>query len=187
MDGFDTFLLYSAIHNHFTSPSYDFFKYQGKTRVKFETYNKRKDKYQFDRLGKLIDPRLRLVASNVEGIKWIGDIVGPAGAEAQVKHQKYLDSASHYFKQELNTLDPDGNNYRGANPLLAQLYFRKKLSLETLCLINNLVDFTSLWKDSCSTDPLIGQLIVKIEKYSKFISYDSRKIQQIFHEFCISK
>ena len=45
--GFAAFALYNALKLHFTSDSYDFIKYHGKTNVSTQTFMKRKDKYSF--------------------------------------------------------------------------------------------------------------------------------------------
>ena len=45
--GFAAFALYNALKLHFTSDSYDYFKYHGKTNVSKQTFTTRKDKYQF--------------------------------------------------------------------------------------------------------------------------------------------
>jgi len=50
--GFAAFALYNALKTHFTSTSYDFFKYNGKTNVSKETFMKHKSKYQFYKLSR---------------------------------------------------------------------------------------------------------------------------------------
>jgi len=45
--GFSAFALYNAIKLHFTTDSYDYFKYHGKTNVTRDNFAIRKDKYTF--------------------------------------------------------------------------------------------------------------------------------------------
>lgn len=52
MNGFETYKMYVALKNHFTSATYDYFRYSGKTRASLKTYDTRKDKYFFEKLGR---------------------------------------------------------------------------------------------------------------------------------------
>ena len=51
MNEFDACQLYMALKLHFTT-KYDYFKYNGKTKLTVPQFNKRKDKYQFVRLAR---------------------------------------------------------------------------------------------------------------------------------------
>lgn len=187
MDGFDAYQLFVALRNHFTpGSSYDYIKYGGKTNCTYASYNKRKDKFLFDKLARLPNPRLRTVCAMVEGIDWINDVNGDKGREAQLKHQKYMDTAAYSFKQELPSLPSPLAvlvSCENGVPPLAQLYFQKKVSLETLVIVNNLVDFVSIWNKKIPNDPLVQSLIHKIVKFSPFFGYEKPKIQQIFVDF----
>jgi hypothetical protein len=186
MDGFDGYKLFVGIRNHFTTDSYDFVKYQGKTKVTYAAYAKRKDLHRFEKLARQSNAKMLLVSSFIEGCHWINDIVGDKGYDAMIKHQKYLEATAYNFKNELQDLpQPLGNlvGCKDGTPKLAQLYFQKKVSLETLVLIDNLVDFVSIWRDNQSSDPLISALIKTICKYRPFVEYDKEKIKQIFVDF----
>ena len=52
MSPFEAYKLYTAIKNHFTTESYDYFKYNGKVRASEHTFETRKDKYMFYKLSK---------------------------------------------------------------------------------------------------------------------------------------
>ena len=54
--GFAAFALYNALKLHFTSESYDYFKYNGKTNVSPQSFMTRKDKYQFYKLSRKYNP-----------------------------------------------------------------------------------------------------------------------------------
>lgn len=190
MDGFDAYKLFSGIRNHFTT-DYDYIKYNGKTNVSLASYNRRKDRFMFDKLARCTDARLRIVCAMAEGITWVGDVAGDPGASAQTKHQKYLDATTYHFKQELNGLPQPLSvlvgSSKGQSPKLAQLYFQKKVALETLVLIDTLVDFVSIWKDNCKSDPLMQKLITLICKYRAFLVHDRDKIKQVFTEFYVNR
>ena len=51
---FETYQTYLSMKSHFTNPKYDFFKYAGKSRATVTSFNKRKDKYWFEKTSKEI-------------------------------------------------------------------------------------------------------------------------------------
>ena len=52
MTPFDVYKTYLALKNHFSKPKYDYIKYAGKTRASIEAFNKRKDKYWYEKLSR---------------------------------------------------------------------------------------------------------------------------------------
>ena len=50
--GFAAFAMYNSFKLHFTSTSYDYFKYNGKTNVTKENFMRRKDRYSFYKLSR---------------------------------------------------------------------------------------------------------------------------------------
>ena len=55
-DGFSVFKTYLAIKLHFSSDTYDYFKYEGKVNCKLETFTKRNDRYFFHKLSTKYKP-----------------------------------------------------------------------------------------------------------------------------------
>ena len=55
MTSFDAYKTYLALKNHFCKPKYDYFKYAGKSRASADSFNKRKDKYWFERISRQKD------------------------------------------------------------------------------------------------------------------------------------
>ena len=47
MTGFECYKTYLALKHHFTNQSYDYFKYNGKTKANEQTFKTRKDRYFF--------------------------------------------------------------------------------------------------------------------------------------------
>ena len=50
MTPFEAYCEYVSLKNHFTQSGYDYFKYNGKTRLKPATFQKRKDRIFFEKL-----------------------------------------------------------------------------------------------------------------------------------------
>ena len=49
---FETYQTYLSMKSHFTNRKYDFFKYGGKSRATITSFNKRKDKYWFEKTSR---------------------------------------------------------------------------------------------------------------------------------------
>ena len=49
---YETYQTYLSMKSHFTNPKYDFFKYGGKSRATVSSFNKRKDKYWFEKTSR---------------------------------------------------------------------------------------------------------------------------------------
>ena len=99
MTPFESFKLYTAIKNHFTVDSYDYFKYNGKVRVTEISFETRKDKYMFYKLSKHEDPLTFLVSifSNKNKV-WVGNMFD---LEYQLVYNEFLrrkQSLSYMFE-----------------------------------------------------------------------------------------
>ena len=82
MTPIEVYKTYLAFKNHFTKKNYDYFKYCGKTNASRDAFNKRKDRYFFERMSrKKTDEEIRhyFLANFVEcsdpDALWIGDII----------------------------------------------------------------------------------------------------------------
>ena len=49
---FEVYRTYLSVRNHFTRDSYDFFRFGGKTKVSSGAFDRRKDRYIFDKISK---------------------------------------------------------------------------------------------------------------------------------------
>jgi hypothetical protein len=113
--GFSAFALYNAIKLHFTSDSYDFFKYGGKTNVSKSNFAVRKDKYSFYKLSRkysLQDLRDFYVANFlVKNVSWIGEIANEEGESNYKDWQKRNQSLTYRFKEDIMYIldETDGN------------------------------------------------------------------------------
>ena len=79
---FETYQHYLSLKNHFTNPKYDFFRYGAKTRASVTSFNKRKDKYWFEKTSRKYDDKevVDFLVSNFASADnpqnlWIGEII----------------------------------------------------------------------------------------------------------------
>ena len=66
---------------HFTSPEYNYFKYAGKIRTSKESFNKRKDRYFFEKLSRKKTEKevveffvSNFIESSDQSKMWVGEL-----------------------------------------------------------------------------------------------------------------
>jgi hypothetical protein len=191
--GFAAFALFHALKLHFTSDSYDYIKYNGKTNVTKTTFSTRKDKYSFYRLSRkygLTELRDFFVANFVvDNIQWIGDVMTPEADENYKKWNKTQQSLTYTFENDIiNLLDRVDNPNdllmvkKNEFPLLMQCASQGDISLETLIILDDLMNFFPMWEKEIYDDIVWPNFKMKCVKYKPFLHYDKNKFKQILKE-----
>lgn len=185
MNDFEAYKLYISIKNHFTSRSYNHFKYQGKSKVNYNSFQKRKDKIFFQKLAKHSDIENFLIANFIVNNKlWIKNIVYSEESESIYKNWLKRNQAITYtIQQDLNNINCLFDDLivikEHEHPLLLKLYLRKEINLETLCIILDLTGCIRYWNKNMESDPIWDEVQLRVEKYTPFIKYDKDKIKKI--------
>jgi hypothetical protein len=190
--GFAAFALYNALKLHFTSSSYDFFKYNGKTNVSQDAFLKRKDKYTFYKLSRkyqMEELRNFYVANFLEGDKWVGDMNTTEGEEVYTKWQKTQQSLTYTFENDIIHLLDKVNNPNdllmvkdNSFPKLMQYVTQGDVSLESLVIMNDIMNFFPMWNKEIYDDIIWPNFKMKCEKYAPFLHYDKNKFKEILKE-----
>jgi hypothetical protein len=183
--GFEAYKLYMAIKLHFTSNSYDFFKYNSKTNVTQSTFLKNKSKYQFYKLARkysLIDLRDFYVANFLEGDKWVGDMNTADGEQVYTKWQKVQQSLTYTFENDIIYLfdkykPAEMFKTSGNYPNLLNELMENNIHIETLVYMNMIMGFLPVWKKEIDDDIIWPNWEIKLRKYQPFI-FDENKIQK---------
>ena len=184
MTPLEAFKLYTAIKNHFSTESYDYFKYNGKTRVSEHTFETRKDKYMFYKLSKHEDPLNFLVANlSIVPNLWVGEMFS---AECQQRYKDFLkkkQSLTYIFKNEIDALlDDFDKNFQvpaGGYPHLLNLLVRKKISIETFIIIQDCVRFFGTWNKQIQDTVQWPKIAMQCRKLYPFLSYEKDKYCEI--------
>ncbi len=186
MTGYDVYKSYIALKNHFNSDTYDYFRYQGKTRANKQTFQNRNDRHFFEKLARHKDPTKYILANIVESGPdlWVGDIANEQ--EAETRYKKWLgrqESMTYMFKEDLNNIeDPFDQNVivtNGQHPTLLTLYIHKKISIETLIILNDLCKFFGHWNKRIEDKVIWPSIYKTCKKYKPFIEFDKNKAKQI--------
>lgn len=186
MDGFDAYKTYLALKSHFSSKHYDYFRYNGAVRAKRASYEKRNDKYFFQKLAKQKDLVQFLVALFVYGKPemWVGDIVRNEESEQMyLKWQKVNQSLTYVFKEDLSKLN---DNFvlnflpqDGQHPPLLKMLLRDEIHIETFIILNDVIRFSPMWNKRIKDTFVWPDIRQKCKKYQPFMEYDKEKYKKL--------
>jgi hypothetical protein len=193
--GFAAYALWNALKLHFTSDSYDYIKYHGKTNVSKQTFTVRKDKYYFYKLSRKYNMEelkdfyiANMIAGNGE---WVGEMVSSNGEENYTKWQKTQQSLTYTFENDIMYLldKVDGSEFwtmddyfkpiDGGWPNIITKLMQNKLSLETVCILIDIVGCMPRWEKEITDDIIWPSNHKLITKYTPFIDYDKEKFLHI--------
>ena len=193
---YETYQTYLSMKSHFTNPKYDFFKYGGKSRATVSSFNKRKDKYWFEKTSRkysdqeILDFLLSnfITANNPQNL-WIGEIIN-SGERNYSEWMKRQQSLTYLFKEQLEgllsekKLDEVFDCSKGHPPILKK-YLGGDLSLETLIILEKIFSFVKKF-DKNINDPVWETVSLKIKKYIPFINinivYYKKILRKIVNE-----
>ena len=176
-DAYDTYITYLALQRHFTS-SYDYFKYRGKVNASHESFEIRKDKFQFYKLSKKKDYKTHILANFIESDKkiWVGDLLTSESEDIYKQWLKKIQSLSYHFKLEIQKLNEDfDSNFKvidGQHPPLLNEVIGKRFSLEALIILNDILDIFKHWNQKIALQIIWNEVYSKSSKYKPFLQYN---------------
>lgn len=192
MDAIDAYKYYMGIKKHFSTDDYDWFKYNKKVNVTYDSFMKRRDKLFFARLGNRKDDYLEefLVANFLFDTKiWVGELLSEECEERYKDWKKRQESLTYLFKNEIDFLSgltsEELNEFfeakRGDHPRIIKKYLRHEISLETLSILNSILHFTKRY-DTMVHDPIYREVSKLCKKYQPFLRYDTVKMKSALRE-----
>jgi hypothetical protein len=182
-NGLAAYQEYMAIKRHFTS-TYDYFKYNGKVSVSFDTFHARKDAYSFQKLSKKKDHKNLILANIVENPKvWVGDLLEERANEVYLTWKRRNDAITSHIQSNLSKLDDDfKSNFvslQGQYPKLIDLYLRREISLETTCILTKMTNSQEYWAKSVLDNVMFPDIMKRLDKYYPFLVYSKEKVKKV--------
>ncbi len=189
---FETYQHYLSLKNHFTNPKYDFFKYGAKTRASITSFNKRKDKYWFEKTSRKYNDKevVDFLVSNFVSADnpqnlWIGEIIN-SGERTYADWMRRQQSLTYLFKEQSaelfsETKLDDALNCSKGHPMVLKRFLSGKLSLETLTIYDRIFRFSADF-DKKLLDPVWETVSLKIKKYNPFLNIDVFQFKKILRE-----
>lgn len=192
MNPFETYVCYLAIKRHFVNKNYDYHKYNGKIKANLTSFYKRNDRFYFEKLSRQkTDEEIinffvsNFVSSDDSQSLWIGEIIHN-GEENYKSWKKKVQSIVYTFKNEIDFLN--SNNFDtmfsvkdNKHPEILKMYLRKNISLETLVILNSILNFKNNF-DKKLLDPVWESISMKISKYAPFLHIDRDRFKTILKE-----
>ena len=189
MSPFETYQTYLSMKSHFTNSKYDFFKYGGKSRATITSFNKRKDKYFFEKTSRkysdkeVIDFLLsNFVSADNPSNLWIGEIIN-SGERTYADWMRRQQSLTYLFKEQSEELFSqikleDAFNCSKGHPILLKKFLSGKISLETFVIYEKIFHFSKSF-DIKLIDPVWETVSLKVKKYNPFLNIDVFQFKKI--------
>ena len=189
---FETYQSYLSMKSHFTNRKYDFFRYGGKSRATMTSFNKRKDKYWFEKTsrkysdGEIVDFLLaNFVTTDNPKNLWIGEIIN-SGERTYADWIRRQQSISYIFKEESSKL-LEGNKLEElfqigkGHPIILKKFLGSDISLETFVIFDIIFAFSEKF-DEKLLDPVWETVSLKIRKYKPFLNINVFNFKKILRE-----
>ena len=189
---FETYQSYLSMKSHFTNRKYDFFRYGGKSRATMSSFNKRKDKYWFEKKsrkysdGEIVDFLLaNFVTTDNPKNLWIGEIIN-SGERTYADWMRRKQSISYLFKEESEKLLEESNleqlfECKKGHPIILKRFLGGDISLETFVIYDIIFSFSEKF-DEKLFDPVWETVSLKIRKYKPFLNINVFNFKKILRE-----
>jgi hypothetical protein len=184
MQPVDVYLMYCAIKAHFGEGDYNFNQFGGKSKVSKDSFWKRKDRLFFVRVSrkyKEYDYIKDYFVSNF--VKSRNGWIGHFNEQIYEDWKKYMQSLTYNFEQELSSHVDDFEKLfevpEGSHPLLLKEYFGKRVSLETLIILDELVQYVDDWDKRMWEDILWPDIKKLMTDYQKFLTIPKERCRMV--------
>lgn len=189
---FNVFCEYLALKSHFTNRKYDYFKYNRKVRATITTFNKRRDRYWFERTSRKYSDKEIVdflvsnfaLSDNPQNL-WIGEIIN-SGERTYKEWMRRQQSLSYLFKEQSEQLLSNNElkdvlSCSKGHPILLKKFLGGEISLETIVIFDKIFSYRKNF-DKKLDDPVWECVSLKIKKYSPFIQVDIFKYKKILRD-----
>ena len=179
MQAVDVYLMYCALKAHFQG-DYDYHKFGGKTKTKRESYYKRKDRFFFAKTAvKYEDTEvLNYFVSNFIHNRsgYIANFTDKNYETWMNKRAMFYDIFSQEMQPFVKNFEPLFECESGQHPTLLKEYMGKRISLETMIVLDDLVEFSKRWDKELVWDDFVWPDVKKLmNNYKGFLTINTDK------------
>ena len=180
MRAVDVYLMYCALKAHF-SGDYDYHKFSGQTRIKRDSFYKRKDRfffvktsYKYKQDNEVLDYFVANFIKDREG--YIANFNDKNYEEWLDKRKIFYDVFSQELQPFVKEFNPLFESKDGQHPLLLKEYLGKRISLETMIILDTLVEFGKRWDEELEWDDFVWPDVKKLmNNYKGFLTINPDK------------
>lgn len=200
--GFDVYKIYLGVKLHFTTDSYDYIKYGGKSNAKLDTFTKRKDRYFFHKLSKRYNERdiLDYFVANfvLNGDSWIGDLITNESVENFTKYRKYNESFKYHFRDDCVRINDDFISKRirfddgfgvpnGQHPRLLRLLIQRKINFQTAIYLNKHLSFFKNWDKEINEKVVWPKISGTMKRLTPFLNFNVTEAKMIMKDVFLNE
>ena len=180
MEPIDVYLMYCAMKAHFSKNDYDFFTYKGKSRVPRNSFYKRKDRGFFVKLSRKYSEEEDL--KNYLVANFILDRRGYIANFSNENYEQWKEKRNNFYNMFTDEIRPLVKNFNplfevknSEHPILLKEYLGKRVSLETLIILDDLVNFSKTWDNRMAEDYIWFDLKKLMNNYKRFLTIDKNQ------------
>lgn len=192
MTEFEAYKMYLALRAHFQTDEYDVIKQRGRIRASQKGFVGSGKAFGFRRLTKIYkDAEICdfMVANFTAGDRWGGVFDSDASRQYQ-DWKRRVESLRYIFNQDLDTLvnmtmDENTDLLKadaGKHPLILRAFLGHKISLETLVILDVILDYRQELDQRLSGLLMWPETSRLIRKYRPFLKFDKAVFRQIYDE-----
>lgn len=184
MEPIDVYLMYCAMKahfgTHFGKSDYDFVTYKGKTRIKRDTFYKRKDRSFFVKLSRKYKTEQEIqnyfVSNFIKDKKgYIANFNDENYESWKLKRQGFFDMFEVEMKPLVEAFEDLFTVTNGQHPKLMREFLGGRVSLETLIILDELVNFGPDWNKQLEDDIIWIDLDNLMNNYERFLTIDQEQ------------
>lgn len=194
LDAYETYCMFTALKYHFTQKNYDYFKYHGKVRGSKDTFASNKNRFKFAKLSRKYDAdQLKdfIISNIIAGKSWVGELFDDDAEDFYTQYMKRKQSFTYNFTNEVKALFSSDRSklFKSTDsqyPEIINKYLQGEISLESIAVLNEFIDFFDKFDKSLGKDDIIWSKIrMSAEKLKPFLSYDKEKLKQVLKD-CVT-
>ena len=180
MEPIDVYLMYCAMKAHFGKSDYDFVDYKGKTRIKRDTFYKRKDRSFFVKLARKYSTEEQIknyfISNFIKDKKgYIANFTDENYESWKLKRKNFFE----IFEVEMKPLVESFENLyvveNRQHPKLMREFLGGRVSLETLIILDELVGYGTTWIEEMKDDIIWIDLNNLMDNYERFLTIDQEQ------------
>ena len=169
--------MYCAMKAHFDKSDYDFVKYNGKSKVSRDSFYKRKDRIFFVKISrkyKEYEDIKNYFVANFFSIIQIFQIFMQYEQISKDKRINFYDIFTEEIRPFVKDFNPIFKVKNSEHPIILKEYLGKRVSLETLIILDELVGFSKTWNNRMAEDYIWYDLKKLMKNYKRFLTIDKK-------------
>jgi len=199
-DGFSVYKTYLAIKLHFSTPNYDFIKYEGKINAKLDTFTSRNDRYFFHKLSKkykeeeIVDFFVSNFAKNEK--VWSKQLLEDEYNKTFLQFRKYKESVNYHFRSDCSLLADrfinDGislnDGFRsdnGQHPRVLRLLIQGKIDSQSAIILDSVLSYFKNWDKTINEKVVWPKIAMRLDKLRPFVIYNDTECKLIMKEIFV--